>query len=150
MIIHGVNSSIDNLKLCFDSQNIKSWDGTNYYDTVTGTRWDSIGDPPWLDNIGYMTISLVIQWYQTGTGYADHPISKFNATLQNASMAFYMFQNYQSNGADGQWSFYAGNGSWTGLGNGGTLTFNAMHHIVLQFNSHDNHGRNCGVISRLE
>jgi hypothetical protein len=130
-----MNNNIDNLKLCFDANNTKSWDGTNYWDLVTGNRWDNIGDPAWFNNMGYVTVSLVIQWYQTGTGYADHPISKFNATLQNASMTFYMFQNYQNNGQDGQWAFIAGNGGWTGLGAGGVLTYGAMHHIVLQFNT---------------
>jgi hypothetical protein len=133
MITYGMNGNIDNLKLCFDAQNPKSWDGTNYYDLVTGNNWNNIGNPPWFNNIGNMTISLVIEWYQMAYGYADHPISKFNATLQNASMTFYMFQNYQGNGADGQWAFIAGNGTWTGLGSSGQLTFGAKHHIVLQY-----------------
>ena len=137
MISYGASSYNQNLKLCFDQRNPKSWNGTNFYDLVTGLRDDNIGDPAWLNDIGYLTISMVISWYSAATGYADHPISKFNATLQNASMTFYMFQNYQGNGADGSWGFIAGNGSWTGLGSGGTLTFGAKQHIVLQYNAVD-------------
>lgn len=137
MIAHGPTSYNQNLKLCFDQRNPKSWNGTIFTDLVSKNDANNIGDPAWLNNIGYTTISMVVQWYQAATGYADHPISKFNATLQNASMTFYMFQNYQGNGADGSWQFIAGNGGWTGLGSGGTLTFGAKHHIVLQFNSVD-------------
>lgn len=137
MIAHGLSSYQNNLKLCFDSRNPKSWNGSIFTDLVTGYDANNIGDPAWLNNIRYTTISMVVQWYAAATGYADHPISKFNGTLQNASMTFYMFQNYQGNGADGNWSFLAGNGGWTGLGNGGTLTYNAKHHIVLQFNTVD-------------
>lgn len=104
-----------------------------YYDIITGNDWNNIGDPAWANNQGFLTISVVLQWYQAYTGYALHPISKFNATLQNASMTLYTFGNYLGNGADGQWQFIAGNGGWTGLGSGGSMTFNQRHHIVLQY-----------------
>lgn len=137
MIAHGQRSYSENLKLCFDQQNPKSWNGTIFTDLITRNDANNIGDPAWLNNIRYTTISMVVSWYAAATGYADHPISKFNYTLQNASMTFYMFQNYQNNGADGSAVFIAGNGGWTGLGNGFNLTFGAKHHIVLQFNSVD-------------
>lgn len=137
MIAYGPRTYPDNLKLCFDERNPKSWNGSIFTDLITGNDANNIGDPAWLNNIGYLTISMVIQWYAAATGYADHPISKFNSTLQNASMTFYMFQNYQGNGADGSAAFIAGNGGWTGLGGGFGLTYQAKHHIVLQFNSVD-------------
>lgn len=135
MIFYGNNSYQENLKLCFDQTNPKSWDGSYYYDLITGLREDYIGDPAWLNNIGYFTISIVLQWYQVSTGYADHPIAKWNGTLQNASITLYNFGNYQGNGQDGAWGFIAGNGSWTSVGAGGQMTFNAKHHIVLQYNA---------------
>lgn len=134
MISYGASSYNQNLKLCFDQRNPKSWNGTNFYDLVTGLRDDNIGDPAWLNNIGYLTISMIVNRYQTAGGYADHPISKFNATLQNASMTFYSFQ---AGGGEGNWNFIAGNGGWTGLGNGGVLTLGTLHHIVLQYNAVD-------------
>lgn len=137
MIAYGPSTFQQNLKLCFDSRNPKSWDGTIFTDLVTRNDANNIGNPDWLNNIRYTTISMVVQWYQLAYGYADHPISKFNSTLQNASMTFYMFQNYQGNNADGSAAFIAGNGGWTGLGNGFSLTFGAKHHIVLQFNTVD-------------
>lgn len=137
MVSYGTSSYQDNLRLCFDSRNPKSWNGSIFTDLVSGNTADNIGDPAWLNNIRYTTISMVIEWYQTATGYADHPISKFNTTLQNASMTFYMFQNYQNNGSDGYWNFIAGNGVWTSLGNGGSLTYQTKQHIVLQFNTYD-------------
>lgn len=122
------------LKLCFDANHTKSWSGSTFVDLITGNDANNIGNPDWLNNISFMTISVVLEWYAPATGYADHPISKFNSTLQNASMTLYHFQNYQNNGADGYWAFIAGNGGWTGLGNGGQLTYQARHHIALQFN----------------
>ena len=137
MVSYGPTSYNQNLQLCFDQQNPKSWNGSIYTDLVTGNNADNIGDPAWLNNIGYTTISMVIQWYQLAYGYADHPISKFNATLQNASMTFYMFQNFNGNNQDGIAAFIAGNGGWTGLGNGFGLTLGSKHHIVLQYNAVD-------------
>jgi hypothetical protein len=113
--------------------NVKFVKSDTYYDIITGKEWGSIGDPAWANNQGFLTISIVLQWYQAYTGYALHPISKFNSTLQNASMTLYTFGNYSGNGADGQWQFIAGNGGWTGLGSGGAMTFNQKHHIVLQY-----------------
>lgn len=134
----GLSSIYDqNLKLCFDSKHPKSWNGSLYYDLITGADYNNIGNPSWLNDIRFCTISIVMQWYQVATGYADHPISKFNSTLENASMTLYHFQNYQGNGADGIWQFIAGNGGWTSLGSSNTLTFGSKHHIVLQFNTVD-------------
>ena len=134
MVSYGPTSYNENLMLCFDQQNSKSWNGSIFTDLVTGNNADNIGDPAWLNNIGYTTISMVVNRYQTAGGYADHPISKFNATLQNASMTFYSFQ---AAGGEGNWNFIAGNGNWTGLGNGGVLTLGTLHHIVLQYNAVD-------------
>ena len=86
MIAHGLSSYQNNLKLCFDSRNPKSWDGTIFTDLISRNDANNIGDPSWLNNIRYTTISMVIEWYQLAYGYADHPISKFNSTLQNASL----------------------------------------------------------------
>lgn len=122
------------LRLCFDSLHPRSWSGSgNYTDLITGNDWNNIGDPYWANNIGFCTISVVLEWYQAFTGYALHPISKFNATLQNASMTLYTFGNWQGNGQDGVWYFIAGNGGWTGLGAGGQLQFGQKHHIVMQY-----------------
>lgn len=133
MNIVGYNSYSQDLKLCFDQRNARSWNGSLFYDLVTGADSNNIGDPAWLNNIGYLTISVVIQRYTTTAGYADHPIAKWNGTLQNASIILYNF----GAGSDGTWQFYAGNGSWTGVAGGGFLTMGAMHHIVLQYNAID-------------
>lgn len=135
MLHYNKNSDYNNLKLCFDSANKKSWDGAFYWDLVTGKRSDNIGDPSWFNNIGFMTISIVVEWYAPGTGYAYLPISKYNATLENASMTLYIFGNWQGNGSDGVWNFIAGNGGWGGIGIGGNLTLGSKHHIVLQYNN---------------
>lgn len=113
--------------------NVRFVKSDTYTDIITGRDQNNIGDPAWANNQGFLTISIVLQWYQAYTGYALHPISKFNATLQNASMTLYTFGNYQGNGADGSWQFIAGNTGWSGLGSGGSMTFNQRHHIVLQY-----------------
>lgn len=144
------------LRLCFDANHPGSWNGSNFTDLVSRKTDASMGNPAWMNNISFMTISIVLEWYAPATGYADHPIAKFNSTLQNASMTLYHFQNYQNNGSDGVWQFIAGNGNWTGIGNGGQLIYQARHHIVLQydmnqgsqtwFNGTKNGGRGVGGI----
>jgi hypothetical protein len=133
--------------------NVRFVKSDTYTDIITGRDQNNIGDPAWANNQGFLTISIVLERYQNLTGYATHPISKFNNTLQNASMTLYHFG---STGGEGNWSFIAGNTTWTGLGSGGTLTFGARQHIVLQydmntgsqtwFNGAKNGGRGAGGI----
>jgi len=134
MISAGYNPYSQDLKLCLDQRNTRSWNGSMFYDLVTGAAADSLGDPAWANNIGYLTISVVVQRYQTMADYADHPIYKWNGTLQNASFVLY---NFGATGGEGNWQFYTGNGTWTGVGAGGVLTLSTMHHIVLQYNAVD-------------
>lgn len=74
----------------------------------------------WANNINNITLFTVIEKVGTGTGYANHPFNKWNSGTGNSSFVLYHFQNYQGNGADGQFSWYftTANNGWSGYGVG--------------------------------
>jgi hypothetical protein len=110
--------------------------GSNSYN---GTIY---GNPSWANNISNLSICLLLTKTSTGTGYANHPINKWNTAYNvNASFILYHFENYQGNGADGVlgWYGYGSNSGWANIGSYGftTMSVGQTYWIGLQFNSTD-------------
>ena len=92
-----------------------------------------------VDNI---TIQILLEKTGTGTGYANHPVSKWNANgTSTASFVLYHFENYLNNGADGRVGFYANtqNGGWTSLTNQYTMSVGEKILITLAYGGGDTH-----------
>lgn len=92
----------------------------------------------WANNVTNITISLLLEKTGTGTGYANHPISKWSGTLETTSFVLYHFENYQGNNQDGYLGWYAGAGNvWQQIApyGFGIMTTGKIWNIVLQYNS---------------
>jgi hypothetical protein len=111
----------------------------NGYEITLGTAYNaksSIGDQGWLNQIENITIQVVLEKIGTGTGYANHPLSKWNSSsTQTASFVLYHFENYQNNGDDGEIGFYANtqNNGWTSLTGRYTLTLGETVLVTLAY-----------------
>ena len=133
------------LKLALDSGNPATYPGTGNtwtdllhpFQTFSG---GDIGNPSWANNTNNLTICLFLKKTAYSTGYANHPVNKWNSGYNvNASFILYHFENYQGNDADGffQWYGYTSNNGWSGLaGSYGSyrLSVGETAFIALQYN----------------
>ncbi len=118
--------------------------GGTIYDMVGGSSYSGLnfGNPSWANTITAMTICVLITKTHTGTGYANHPINKWNTGYNvNASFILYHFENYQGNGQDGKlgWYGYGTNSGWTNIGTYGftTMSVGQTYWVAIQYNSTD-------------
>ena len=96
------------------------------------------GNPSWSNDISNITICCLLTKTNTGTGYANHPINKWNTSYNvNASFILYHFENYQGNGQDGKlgWYAYGTNVGWFGHYGFTTMSVGQTFWVALQFNS---------------
>jgi len=115
-IATGPNVVTNGLVLCMDNANPRSYPGTGsvWDDLVTDTPFAN-GNYSWANNITAITIIVCLEKTGTTTGYASHPVNKWNNGTSNASFVLYHFGNFQNNGADGDFSwYYTFNSTWTG------------------------------------
>jgi hypothetical protein len=120
----------DGLVMAFDSAYTLGYplNGSTMYDMSTGNSFSDtdFGNPSWANNISAFTVCLLITKTATGTGYANHPINKWNSGYNvNASFILYHFENYLGNGQDGVLGWY-GYGSASGWANIGAYGFAVM------------------------
>lgn len=115
-IASGPKVVTDGLVLCLDNSNPRSYSGS-------GTAWDDVvsdtlfasGDYSWANNINAITIIVCLEKTGYSTGYASHPVNKWNGGTGNASFVLYHFGDFQGNGADGNFNwYYTCNTIWTG------------------------------------
>ena len=135
----------DGLTMAFDSTFSGSYpagNGSTIYDLTGGTAYSGniYGNPSWANNMSNLTICLLLTKTSTGTGYANHPINKWNTAYNvNASFILYHFENYQSNNQDGflGWYGYGTNSGWANIGTYGftRLTVGQTKWVALQYNS---------------
>ena len=114
-----------------------TWTWYNMIDYTSYTNADA-GNQSWANNVSEITICILLEKVGTGTGYANHPINKWNSGYNvNASFILYHFENYENNGQDGLLGWYGntvGNG-WTNIVGGfPTMVSGEIAQIVLQFN----------------
>ena len=134
----------DGLAMSFDPNYTLGYaqNGSTIYDMTGGSSYSGniYGNPSWANNISAVTICLLITKTGTGTGYANHPINKWNTAYNvNASFILYHFENYQGNGQDGVlgWYGYGTNSGWANIGTYGftTMTTGQTFWVALQYNS---------------
>jgi hypothetical protein len=133
------------LTMAFDSTYSGSYPaggGSTIYDLMSNNSYsDTIfGNQSWANNISNLTICLLLTKTSTGTGYANHPINKWNTAYNvNASFILYHFENYQGNNQDGVlgWYGYGTNSGWANIGTYGftTMTVGQTKWVALQYNS---------------
>ena len=140
------NIVTDGLVMAFDTAYTVSYpqNGTTIYDIKNNLPSVgspiSLGNPSWANDISAFTCCLLLEKTATSTGYANHPISKWNSGYNvNASFILYHFENYQGNNQDGVlgWYGYGANTGWTNIGSYGFTRLNVgqTFWIGLQFNS---------------
>jgi hypothetical protein len=134
----------DGLVMSFDQTYTLGYaqSGSTIYDMTSGSSYSGniYGNPSWANNISALTICLLITKTGTGTGYANHPVNKWNSGYDvNASFVLYHFENYQGNNQDGKlgWYGYGTNGGWRNIGTYGftTMTTGQTFWVGLQYNS---------------
>lgn len=134
----------DGLDMAMDSVSTLSYpqNGGTIYDMVAGGSYSSLnfGNPSWSNGMTSLTICALITKTHTGTGYANHPINKWNSGYNvNASLILYHFENYLGNGQDGVlgWYGYGTNSGWTNIGTYGftTMSVGQTYWVALQYNS---------------
>jgi hypothetical protein len=133
------------LVMAFDSTYSGSYPaggGSTIYDLMSSNSYSGTiyGNPSWANNISNLTICLLLTKTSTGTGYANHPINKWNTAYNvNASFVLYHFENYQGNNQDGQlgWYGYGTNSGWANIGSYGftRLSVGQTKWVALQYNS---------------
>jgi hypothetical protein len=139
------NVVTNGLVMAFDDAYTVSYpqNGTTMYD-IKGNNsyvpYSSAGNPSWSNNISAFTCCLLLTKTATGTGYANHPVSKWNSGYNvNASFILYHFENYQGNNQDGVlgWYGYGANSGWANIGTYGftTMSVGQTFWVALQFNS---------------
>jgi hypothetical protein len=123
-------------------KNSYSGTGGTWYSLVNGGT--SPGDPSWANNASQITVQLWLEKTGTGTGYANHPVAKWNTAYNvNASFILYHFENYLGNNQDGLlvWYGYTTGNGWTGIaGSGAWMVSGEIANIVLQFNTSNGGG----------
>lgn len=132
---YGFNN-IPGLVSAFDVGNSKSYSGSGgtWYDLLNPSQTGP-GDPYWANNIDSITISLVIQKIATVSGYAEHPVAKWNSAYNNnSSFILYHF------GADNSMHWYGNidqnlNSGWAQIAQVGVMTNGSYNHVVLQHTS---------------
>ena len=136
------------LEQIYDRDNHLNGAGNDGYGKCRVTSLSVPGNPSsWADNITALTIITVIKVNGTDTGYAYHPINKWNSShANNASFILYHFQNYQGTNPNSanRMTWYGNNTANDGTGWGGLCgsgnyhaTQGKTHMIVAQFNSTD-------------
>lgn len=117
----------------------------NKYDTNLSTAFwgkSSLPDKSWLNATDNITIQVLLEKVGTGTGYANHPVAKWNSSgTSTASFVLYHFENYQNNGADGRIGYYANtrNNGWTSLTNQYRMSLNERVLVTLAYGSGNTH-----------
>ena len=118
----GPNFVKEGLVLYLDKNNPKSFPGDNHrYDLLTGTQYhqSTYSTSEWANDITDITISTIVKKESTYTGYAEHPISKWNSGTSNASFVLYHFGHYNNlypnNDGDFRWFYTSSIGGWSGL-----------------------------------
>jgi hypothetical protein len=126
----GPNVVRDGLVLYVDTDNTKSWpgSGTVYQDvspsrisgSISGGNSTTFGSAmTWSNNIEFITINMVFEKTFANSGYADHPINKWNSSYaNNASFILYHFGNTGGTtpASDGVLGFYGNNTPENGTG----------------------------------
>jgi hypothetical protein len=135
----------DGLVMAFDLNYSGSYPnntGPTVYDLMSNNSFNGTiyGNPSWANNISQLTICLLLTKTSTGTGYANHPINKWNTAYNvNASFILYHFENYLGNNQDGVLGWYGcgTNSGWANIGTYGftTLTVGQTKWVALQYNS---------------
>ena len=134
----------DGLVMSFDSAYTLGYpqNGSSIYDMSGGSSYSGnmYGNSSWANNISELTICLLLTKTHTSTGYANHPINKWNTGYNvNASFILYHFENYQGNNQDGVlgWYGYGVNSGWANIGSYGFTRMNVgqTFWIALQYNS---------------
>jgi hypothetical protein len=133
------------LVMAFDSTYSGSYPaggGSTIHDLMGSNSYNGTiyGNPSWANNISNLSICLLLTKTSTGTGYANHPINKWNTAYNvNASFILYHFENYQGNNQDGVlgWYGYGTNSGWANIGTYGftTMTVGQTKWVALQYNS---------------
>ena len=132
------------LDMAMDSSSTLSYplNGGTINDMVAGNSYSGLnfGNPSWANGITDLTVCALITKTHTGTGYANHPINKWNSGYNvNASFILYHFENYLGNGQDGVlgWYGYGSNSGWANIGTYGftTMTVGQTSWVALQYNS---------------
>jgi hypothetical protein len=134
------------LQMAMDSAFTFSYpqNGNIIYDMAGGSSFSgtAFGNPSWANQITTFTVCALITKTHTSTGYANHPISKWNSGYNvNASFILYHFENYQGNDQDGVlgWYGYGTNSGWSNIGTYGFTRLNVgqTFWVALQYNSVD-------------
>ena len=139
------NVVTNGLVMAFDDAYTVSYpqNGTTMYD-IKGNNsyvpYSSAGNLSWSNNISAFTCCLLLTKTSTGTGYANHPVSKWNSGYNvNASFILYHFENYQGNDQDGVlgWYGYGANSGWANIGTYGftRMSVGQTKWVALQYNS---------------
>lgn len=122
---------------CAADKNSYIGSGTTWYSLVNGLT--SPGDPSWANDASQLTVQLWLEKVGTGTGYANHPVAKWNTNYNvNASFILYHFENYLGNNQDGVlvWYGYTTGNGWTGIAGSSTrMEAGEIANITLQFNT---------------
>lgn len=135
-IAYNPSIPIDSLQLCLDTGNPKSYSGTgsSWKDLKTNTDFagSNYSNAEWANNILGLTICVVVEKTGNLTGYATHPVNKWNGGTGNASFVLYHFG---SAGGEGNFSFYYTAGAtWTGQFVT-TLSVGQKAHFAFQWNN---------------
>jgi len=140
MSIHaGPNIADTGIRLLFDKSNTSSYSGsgTAWTDiirksTYTNTLSIGAGLDPWLGSESSgITINVALKKLGTFVGYAEHPISKWNNTL-DASFVLYHFG---TTGPANSIMWYGNRGgSWGNISDGFTGENGKTYLITLQYN----------------
>lgn len=96
----------------------------------------------WMNSVSEITIQVLLEKIGTGTGYANHPVAKWNSGgTSTASFVLYHFENYQNNGADGRIGYYANtsNSGWTSLTNQYRMSVGERVLVTLAYGGGDTH-----------
>jgi hypothetical protein len=96
----------------------------------------------WSNNIEFITINMVFEKTFANTGYADHPINKWNSSYaNNASFILYHFGNNNNTtpSQDGVLGFYGNNtpqngSGWNGISGQYKVTIGQTVFLTLQYN----------------
>lgn len=143
----------DGLVFVEDFKNPRCYQGStsiNLADpSVTGTisqqsslnaedTWSNANISSWANDISEITFFTLIHVLRSHTGYAEHPVSKWNSSYaNNASFILYHFGNYLGNGSQLKFRWYgnqtAGDASgWTNISNTATLSPGGTYLLTLQ------------------
>ena len=118
---------------------------TNQYDTNLPSGFNgkaSLPDQRWSNEVDNITIQVLLEKVGTGTGYANHPIAKWNSNgTSTASFVLYHFENYQNNNGDGRIGYYANTqyNGWSSLTNQYRMSLNERVLVTLAYGSGDTH-----------